>query len=102
MNQNQILGSAVLRSLAGGWDGGSAVGDFVVASGGTYSDRVALGKFRAGKLGSAYSIVFNHGFCKGLWGDDWQFHLSEMVLREEPLMYIWNWMEESAGDEVSE
>ena len=43
-----------------------------------------------------YTIIFSHDFAKAFWGEEvtgyppqyWEKHLQEMVLEEEPLLYL--------------
>ena len=47
-----------------------------------------------------FQIIFSHGFAKAFWGEglvenanlimqyQWQYHLQQMVISEEPLKYI--------------
>lgn len=33
-------------------------------------------------------LVFSHPFAKAFWGVAWEHHLQQMVLEEEPLIYL--------------
>ena len=33
-------------------------------------------------------IIFDHNFAKAFFGDGWEEHLKEMVVKEDPLQYI--------------
>lgn len=46
-----------------------------------------------------YAFIFSHYFAKAFWGEEksiatslllnrWQYHLQQMVLKEEPLKYL--------------
>ena len=58
---------------------------------------------------SIYDVIFNHDFAKAFWGDEeidfkcwdnyrprtlksWQYQLQQMVLEEEPLKYLENFL----------
>mgnify|MGYP000848796532 CR=1 FL=1 len=44
-----------------------------------------------------FSLIFDHGFARALWGEElhenmlesnWEYHIKEMVLSENPLYYL--------------
>jgi hypothetical protein len=35
-----------------------------------------------------YTNIFSHEFAKAFWGEDWLFHLIEMVKEEQPIRYV--------------
>ena len=39
-----------------------------------------------------YSLIFDHGFAKAFWEDDWVYHLQEMVLETRPIDYIYKFI----------
>ena len=42
-----------------------------------------------------FMIIFSHDFAKCFWGNDlesWQYHLRQMVLEKEPLLYLKNFL----------
>ena len=57
-----------------------------------------------GRYKQEYTIIFSHDFAKAFWGEDltwidspdeerrfisgWAYHLQNMVLEEEPLLYL--------------
>lgn len=50
-----------------------------------------------------FSLVFDHGFAKAFWGEEihenqleanWEYHIKEMVLSENPLNYITGFLDE--------
>ena len=55
-----------------------------------------------------YFIIFSHDFAKAFWGDkdwsgcceeyyvkkEWQYHLQQMVLEKEPLLYLKQFLNE--------
>lgn len=51
---------------------------------------------------SIKNVIFSHDFAKAFWGEelegwpptDWETHLQQMVLEEEPLKYLERFLEE--------
>lgn len=33
-------------------------------------------------------LVYNHDFCKALWGEKWEHHIQQMVLAPDPVKYL--------------
>lgn len=43
-----------------------------------------------------FSLVFDHGFAKAIWGEEnWKHHISEMALSEKPLYYLIPFLDEN-------
>ena len=95
MSNKDILEQAITKAIAGGW----AVGKewlFLIEQ----TDR---GVFMNNM---AYTLIFNHDFAKGLWGEEgqtltglrcsaqdgvipyWQYHLQQMVIADDPIQYL--------------
>lgn len=54
-----------------------------------------LGAFKHPIFYSLLEIVFSHSFAKAFWHDeDWQHHLQQMVLEENPLQYLAKFLDE--------
>lgn len=92
MNDKTILKKAIERAIKGGY---KIAVDF------TYEDvfiELVISK------GLHYKIIFSHDFAKAFWGEKktlkelkkdligyhlrWQYHLTQMVLELEPLLYL--------------
>lgn len=55
------------------------------------------------------AIIFSHDFAKAFWGDiaipegnrgqllAWQYHLQQMVLEEDPIKYLEQFLDENKG-----
>lgn len=118
MTNQEILTKAIQKAIAGGWNPlnfrdeldkrykeikvlsidyyDSAILMFYEIGKGSY---VYRGDVRIGE--SDYDIIFNHDFAKALWGEDvehhlykdvwipeWQYHLQNMVIDEDPIRYL--------------
>jgi len=56
--------------------------------------------YTQGFASDVYAVIFSHKFAKAFWGEEevnvyfakfipaWQYHLQQMVLKENPLSYI--------------
>jgi len=36
----------------------------------------------------SYRVIFSHEFAKAFWEKGWQHHLANMVLEEDPILYL--------------
>ena len=72
MNNKDILTKATEKAKENGW----------------------VDTYLTGYDGQEYSIIFSHSFAKAFWGEKWRIHLQDMVIREEPLQYIAEFLEE--------
>ena len=73
-------------------------------------ENLIIGEKGQYRFGSVIELIFNHDFAKALWGFDnkvcpvlkdgermdnkekiipaWQYHLHQMVLKEDPILYL--------------
>lgn len=109
MTNQQILTKAIQKAIDGGW---SPIGlpKEAVISFDIYDDVI---DFHFAERIKDYrrqvtETIFNHEFCKALWGEDlthgfkgntlgqiqqyhqpaWQYHLQQMVIAEDPIKYL--------------
>lgn len=81
MKEKQILKKAIKKAVKNGFKG-------------VFPDMPEVGFYcEASSDESAeicvYTNIFSHNFAKAFWGEkDWQYHLQQMVLEEEPLNYL--------------
>lgn len=110
MSNQQILEKAIQKAIDGGWN---VVGSEIPA---TFTFRYIQNNAIIGVLHidghdvqhreplNAERIIFNHDFAKALWGEeeyegnpigdpqgtlrDWQYHLQQMVIADDPIQYL--------------
>ena len=34
------------------------------------------------------AFIFSHEFAKAFWGEQWQYHLQQQVLADDPVIYL--------------
>lgn len=69
-----VLGEAISKALANGWD--------------RYSNKCC--EYDKSKI-RYYDIIYNHDFAKALWGEKplgWRYHLQMMVVADDPIEYL--------------
>lgn len=101
MTNQQILEKAIAKAIDGGWLGtqDSSHVDWLKSIN-YYKDIqwITTDEF--------YPVIFNHEFCKALWGEElqtdyyvvfpdgedygkmWQYHLQQMVIAPNPIKYL--------------
>lgn len=94
MTNQQILEKAIQKVMDGGWStfGVSPSKPIEV------DENLLIGEF---KNWHYPDIIFLHDFAKALWGEqeqdwdgegyttpDWQYHLQQMVIAEDPIAYL--------------
>ena len=99
MTDREILSNAIDKAIANGWSAGK-----VITTNPELLDEAI-------DMGGLISIIFSHSFCKAYWGKEkvtwenidynrtdeieyyvgmylWQYHLQQMVLKENPIKYL--------------
>lgn len=100
MSKEEILRKAIEKAQSNGWCEGMSS---IILS----TDTIQLDVY--------YTIIFNHKFARAFWGErksdgnpewtipivyneGWQYHLTQMVLEEDPLTYLAKFLDnEEAG-----
>lgn len=83
MTDKQILIKSMAAAVRGGYDLGD---DFFTETPTEF--------YLMENLDLYFSLIYDHGFAKGFWGDDWKKHLKKMVLSEKPLQYLETFLQE--------
>lgn len=97
MSNKEILEKAIQKAIEGGWENEEGFKPITVM------DYVFLMKDYTPPqiFFSINELIFNHSFCKALWGEqptripaysdameNWQFHLQKMVIADDPIKYL--------------
>lgn len=90
-----ILFLAIEKAMAGGYDWDKYHSPGVSGKAGWVDYAIMVGDYP--------TLIYNHDFAKALWGDDpswainpeehvenWQHHLQQMVIADDPLEYLGN------------
>lgn len=78
MTNKEILQKAIEKAVDNGWDEGKHLD----------------GAFHLIYTSAEGSVIFNHSFAKAFWKPEknelpmWDYHLQQMVIEEEPLKYL--------------
>lgn len=105
MTNQEILTKAIQLAIAGGWEA-AGLNTPYARKNYTVKDIVDHFTDEATEY-STNDIIFNHDFAKALWGEsrnltpeestdyrgqwqtlDWQYHLQQMVLADDPIVYL--------------
>ena len=97
--QKEIIKKAIEKAIKHGWESGIGNIAGVTDHG---ANRITVYFERGNKV--LFSIIFSHDFAKAFWGDApniymsdkgsstvylvWQYHLQKMVLGEDPITYL--------------
>ena len=87
MKNKQILQKATDRAFENGWGEPYKM---------DWGSEEAKNLWLESILEHYYEVIFSHDFAKAFWGEElngwppmnWESHLQQMVLEEEPLKYI--------------
>jgi hypothetical protein len=93
----EILKQVIEQAVSNGWTGGDAI---------WVNDDGEI-DWSSSEIRCYRDIIFSHDFAKAFWGDEnfgrmgqyeptlemWQYHLQQMVLEEEPLKYLAQFLE---------
>lgn len=101
MTNQKILEKAIQKAIDGGWD--KVLERGITGDGSPYELSYIPDKWPK----NYRQIIFNHDFAKALWGNEiiqafdktadhlfgishraWQYHLQQMVIVEDPIIYL--------------
>ena len=101
LTNEQIFKKAIEKAVGNGWKGYDGKQDVLLLDTGYMFNKDWEFKYET-LADEPESLIFSHSFAKAFWGGepcfchgdtgshilDWQYHLQQMVLEEEPLLYI--------------
>lgn len=93
MDNQQILEKAIKKAYKNGYDNG--ITRYMQKNGVTLKQAI---EFHVDHV-PENNIIFNHDFCKALWGgirpengfgqvEDWQYHLQQLVIADDVFKYL--------------
>lgn len=94
MTREEVLRQALKKAADKGWDL-FEYDDFAIAKA-----SILFSNKHSAELCDPYSVIFNHEFARAFWnwdetdqysklyGWNWQYHLQQMVLEEDPIKYL--------------
>ena len=104
MTSEQILKKAIKEAVKNGWEFGNYFLEELFGKGGEWEMYDLEETLKAG-YGKTIWFIFSHDFAKAFWGETeyettplsenrylkklgWKEHLQQMVLEEEPILYL--------------
>lgn len=101
LSNQQILEKAISKAIDGGWTPTMQINRLEVGLKQPWKTHDYMTS--TGWWYTVNDLIFNHSFCKALWGEEnfmrydgdtldplkmWQYHLQQMVISEDPIKYL--------------